>query len=86
MAKMRAARRRREATAEPELVVHAAAERPGEHAVAMGDELEAGDALVLGGSIIKGAPLSQPDDKKVPTSTLLPQPDDKKVPTGSATD
>jgi hypothetical protein len=46
-------------------------------------ELEVGDAMVLGGAIIRGFPLDQPDDKKVPTSTLLPQPDDKKVPTGS---
>jgi hypothetical protein len=84
MAKNRAARRRHRATAEPELVVHAAAETSGGYAVEMSDELEVGDALVLGGTIIKGAPLSQPDDKKVPTSTLLPQPDDKKVPTGSA--
>jgi hypothetical protein len=86
MAKIRAARRRSGATAEPELAANAAAEGSGEHAVAIADELEAGDALVLGGAIIKGVPLSQPDDKKVPTSALLPQPDDKKVPTGSATD
>jgi hypothetical protein len=68
--------------AEPELTAGAA----GEHAPETAEELEVGDALVLGGTVIKGVPLKLPDDKKVPTATPLKLPDDKKVPTSGSRD